>query len=225
MELWIFRHPVSVWNIKQIHQGQSYDEPGLAPEGIKQAERMAEYLSQFRLLGIWSSPLPRAMQCAEIIQEKQAEPTSIYQDNNLIEVSNGAMDGLTFSEIKEKYPEVWDRWEKKKLDEPLAPGGERAYDVALRGIQAFAQAASHAFFLSCTRGRIGFPVIISHGALIAYSFAHIAHIPFHAAFERFEQHNGARNVLFWKREKEFEIARVNDTTHLGDTHYTPEIGL
>ncbi|MBI3274353.1 MAG: histidine phosphatase family protein, partial [Candidatus Colwellbacteria bacterium] len=216
MELWIFRHPVSVWNIQHIHQGQSYDDPGLAPEGLLQAKKIAEYLSGFPLLGIWSSPLPRTMQCAKIIQRNQAESVSIYQDNDLIEVSNGALDGMTFKEIKEKYPEVWERWEKKELDKPLFHGGESAYDVSMRGVRAFARAASHAFFLSCEHKRIGFSVIISHGATIAYSLARIANIPIEQAFERFEQDNGARNALFWNNNV-FEIVRTNDTSHLGDT--------
>lgn len=105
----------------------------LGPEGLTQAEAMAKALPP--VTRIYSSPLRRAVQTAQAVGEPW-----ILED--LQEMSAGEWDGLTFREIKTRYPELYEaRGRDKTL--PL-PGGEPAGEALPRFRRALEQAAREA---------------------------------------------------------------------------------
>ena len=99
--------------------------------GIKQAELLAEYLSQVKIDAIYSSPLQRALKTAEAIAH--------YHDLN-VEIASGLIDfdygrwqGLPHQEVKDKYKELYAEW----IGNPhrvKMPSGESLDDVRKRAI-------------------------------------------------------------------------------------------
>ena len=71
----------------------------MGEKGFKQAAEMAKHLPP--VTAVFSSPLTRAVQTAQII----GLPVTILDD--LREMHAGQWDGLTFEEIRERYPDLY----------------------------------------------------------------------------------------------------------------------
>lgn len=71
----------------------------LSEEGLRQAERMAERLPP--VAAVYASPLRRAVQTARAI----GLPVTAVED--LREMDAGLWDGLTFTQIKARFPELY----------------------------------------------------------------------------------------------------------------------
>ena len=100
----------------------------LSPEGFHQAERLGEYFSDKPLSAVCCSTLRRAVQTAEAIAR---ESTPLIEIDGLSEIDCGLWEGLTFDEIKEKYPEQY----TKRGEEPVGffpEGGESLIDGLAR---------------------------------------------------------------------------------------------
>ena len=133
----LIRHGETDWNAEDRYQGQL--DPPLNRRGIAQARRLAEELKGAGLQALYSSPLQRALQTAEIIS--QALDIPLHTDPRLKEIRQGEWEGLLRSEIAARYPELFRRW----LEEPWAatpPGGESLAQVRERVIAAVSEIAS-----------------------------------------------------------------------------------
>jgi len=58
-------HGETVWNVEKVYRGRT--DVNLDEVGIKQAELVGKYLSNWELEAIYSSPLKRALDTANII--------------------------------------------------------------------------------------------------------------------------------------------------------------
>jgi probable phosphoglycerate mutase len=76
-----------------------------------------------------SSPLSRCRTSAAILAEALGGPP-VTIDDDLIECDFGAWEGLTFAEVREKWPAELERWLASPAQAP--PGGESFRAVALR---------------------------------------------------------------------------------------------
>jgi Fructose-2,6-bisphosphatase len=111
-ELYFVRHGETLWNKSGRFQGCT-DIP-LSEQGIYQANRLREKLSnQFDCL--YTSPLSRALQTAEIICKNTAMQPIILED--IREINFGPWEGLTLKQIEEQYPSEFQTW---RADEELA---------------------------------------------------------------------------------------------------------
>ena len=90
MVIYLSRHGETDWNKKHWLQGTT-DIP-LNENGIEVAETTAEALKDVPFDLIFSSPLKRAYQTAEIL--KRDRPIPIYTDERLREISFGSFEGL-----------------------------------------------------------------------------------------------------------------------------------
>jgi len=90
MKIYLVRHGETDWNKKLRIQGQA-DIP-LNRTGRMQAEVAATYLSSIQFDAVFSSPLSRARETAEIIIKDEKIP--IYIDERLKEISYGICEGL-----------------------------------------------------------------------------------------------------------------------------------
>ena len=116
--------------------------------GLAQAARMAENLPA--VTAVFSSPLTRAVQTAESI----GHPITILPD--LREMYAGAWDGLTFDEIRQRYPELYAA-RATNLSIPL-PGAEDPRE----GLARFTAALRH-----CAATAPGDLAVVGHGGIIA----------------------------------------------------------
>ena len=120
----------------------------LGEAGFQRAQRMAQQLPP--VSAVFSSPLTRAVQTAQAI----GQPVTVVE--NLREMHAGEWDGLTFEEIRQRYPELY---AARAVDSTLPlPGGED-HDAALaRFSAAMEQIAPTA---------IGDFAVVAHGGVIA----------------------------------------------------------
>ena len=106
-KLILVRHGQTEMNAQSLYFGKL--NPPLNDLGISQAHRAKEKLLDIDYDIIYSSPLERAKQTAEICNYLDKE---IIFDSNLEEINFGIFEGLTFKQISEKYPN-----EVKKMEE------------------------------------------------------------------------------------------------------------
>ena len=140
------------------------------------------------LSAVYCSTLARAVQSAEII----AKPYNLspVRKADLRERSFGLWEGMTFTEIRGKYPDEFAAWAANPLAySPL--GGETTLDVRDRVIGAVD---------TILREHAGQHVaIVAHGGVNRIILCHILGIPLENIF-RIEQDYAALNIVeFWEK--------------------------
>ena len=98
-KLILVRHGQTEMNAQNLYFGKL--NPPLNDLGIKLAYMAKEKLSNIAYDYIYSSPLERAKETAEICNYLNKE---IIYDNRLEEINFGTFEGLTFKEISKKFP-------------------------------------------------------------------------------------------------------------------------
>ena len=76
----------------------------LSDTGIRQAEQLRDRLSRIKIDAVYTSTLARAAATAEIIAARRKLPVNSCEE--LCECNFGFVEGLTFEEIKKRYPEM-----------------------------------------------------------------------------------------------------------------------
>lgn len=89
MNIFFIRHGETNWNKDHLFQGKT--NIPLNSNGIKQAEKLSNSLKNEKIDIIFSSPLDRALQTANIINEHHHAP--IYIDEQILERSLGELEG------------------------------------------------------------------------------------------------------------------------------------
>lgn len=123
----MLRHGATDWNLQGRCQGSS--DRRLNELGVRQAEQIASQLSGRTVHGVYSSSLQRARHTAQLVSRPHDLPVLIEDD--VRELDHGELEGLTFTEIKERYSEFLARWRSAPALLQV-PGGERLVDVAER---------------------------------------------------------------------------------------------
>lgn len=151
MKIYCLRHGLTELNKKKKVNGQ-IDEP-LAPEGVEQA-KTAAFLIPESIRHIYSSPLLRAKQTAEIVNSKLNRPISIQTE--LTEIHMGSLAGQAWTdmegglELKKKHRAI-------EFDYRLQ-GGESAEEVKNRVL---------AFLKKISSKHSDYEVlIVTHGGII-----------------------------------------------------------
>jgi alpha-ribazole phosphatase/probable phosphoglycerate mutase len=104
MKLLLIRHGQTDWNIARRFQGHS--NVPLNEFGRKQAAALAERLSPQQVDALYSSDLERAFETAKMIVHLSGRKPDLHSDLRLREINFGDWEGLSYNEIKEKYPEA-----------------------------------------------------------------------------------------------------------------------
>ena len=198
-ELLLIRHGESVWNREGRVQG--WLDPPLSDKGLQQAASLAERLRGWPLAAIYASPLERARVTAEMIGK--AAEVRVTLDDRLREHRLGAIQGLTGSEIRAKYPEQFalagrtNRWVPAPDEEPVTEFMER---VRAAGDDVIARHAGQMVAL------------VSHGGsinrlLMAWlGIDPLRHPPFHV--------DNASLTHVRVSEALIQVRILNDTSHL-----------
>ncbi len=126
-EIILVRHGETEWNVEEIFRGRI--DIGLNETGMKQAELLAEYLSDVKIDAIYSSPVKRALQTAEMIAGYHQLDVEITP--GLIDLDCGEWQGLPHQEVRDKYQELYADWVNRP-DKVKMPSGEGLDDVRKR---------------------------------------------------------------------------------------------
>ncbi len=105
----------------------------LSTEGVKQAETLHKYFSDKNIEKVFSSSLLRCVETAEIISDKD-----IIIESALQEINVGEWDGMSFEEIKRRYPGQYEA-RGRDFENYVPPKGESFLECLNRGKKAFYQ--------------------------------------------------------------------------------------
>ncbi len=157
--LLLIRHGETDANAAGIWQGAT-DHP-LNTRGLAQAHAVAQRVAreESHVAAIYTSPLRRARQTADIIAQALGH-VPVYEDADLSEYNLGEWEGLTYQELRYER-RLWDRMSEDPHWAP--PGGESAYEFAMRVLGAFQRIAEK------HKGQT--VIIVGHGGAIATALA------------------------------------------------------
>jgi alpha-ribazole phosphatase len=159
--LFLIRHGENQTNIEKTFSYKIVDLP-LTEKGNLQAQQTAEYFDNHTIQAIYSSPLQRAMQTAQIISNRlKVQPIIVMPE--FLEFNYGSLDGKPrIKENIEQYVPVLIEWVKGNLDSRF-PEGENGFEFYRRVFSGLGQIAKN------HPGRNS--IVISHGGPINF-FVH-----------------------------------------------------
>lgn len=130
MELYITRHGKTEWNIEGRFQGVK-DSP-LVKSGIMDAHALRDYLADVHFDAVFSSPLGRAVETANLLFS-QREDITVQLDQRIQEMNFGVFEGMKTTDILQVYPDIYDHlWNQPEQFERCPGGGESFAEVRAR---------------------------------------------------------------------------------------------
>jgi broad specificity phosphatase PhoE len=200
--IYLLRHGATAANRERPYrlQGRHSNHP-LDERGIAQARRAADSLSRVSFAAVYTSPLLRARQTAQIVAEPHRLP--VEEVPELIEASLGRWEGLTWQEAETEDSAHFHRFMANSGTVPY-PGGESFLDVLNRAEPVFVRlAAEH-------RER---PIaVVGHNVLNRAYLSAILGLPIDLA-RSIRQANGGFNVITYTDSKP-ELTTLNACLHL-----------
>jgi broad specificity phosphatase PhoE len=170
--------------------------------GIQQAAAAGKRLSKWPHISvIYSSPLNRCLQTAEIIS--QSVRAGVQTLEGVIDIDYGDWQGLTPAEVAADEPELHRQWQEAPQNVTI-PGGENLAQVRTRAISALEFAISQHVgqTIAIVSHKVVCKVLVC--ALLGLDNSHVWWI---------EQDNSAINV-FERLADGYLVKTLNDTCHL-----------
>ena len=195
----LLRHGETPMSVQKRYAGRS-DVP-LTETGVLQAAAAAKRLASAGIGVIVTSPLLRATQTAQEVAEVTGAP--VVTDEGFRETDFGAWEGLTFAEVRQRWPADLTGW----LADPAVapPGGESLVEVGARVTEALHRAlAGH------QQQTI---LIVSHVTPIKTLVAAALLAP-PAALYRMHLDVAALSEIDWYADGPAVLRSFNDTGHL-----------
>ena len=195
----LLRHGQTPMSVQKRYAGRS-DAP-LTEVGVQQAAAAAKRLAAAGIAVIVTSPLLRAVQTAQEVAAVTG--AAVVTDDGFREADFGAWEGLTFAEVRERWPAELAAWPADPQVAP--PGGESFTDVSARVTGALHRVLA---------GREGQRVlIVSHVTPIKTLVAAALLAP-PAAMFRMHLDLAALSEIDWYADGPAVLRSFNDTAHL-----------
>ena len=163
-ELLLVRHGQSTWNAEGRWQG--WADPPLSPLGEEQAHDAVDHLRGAGLSAVVSSDLQRARRTAELLRAGLGIASPVEVDPDLRERRLGAFQGLTITEILERWPDLFD--ETGRLVR-TPPDGEDVEEMLARIVPALQRVAR-----THPDGRV---LVVAHSGVIRTLERHLGVTP------------------------------------------------
>ena len=157
-ELLLVRHGQSTANARGIWQGQM--EFPLSEEGRRQANLAGHALTREPFDGLYSSPLSRAFETAELIRRETGFSGAVVPIEGLSERHGGTLEGRTWPEQEERNPQLAQKFLAIPEEERWALVGAETDE---RLIERFGRAISVIRARHPDGSRI---VVVSHGGVM-----------------------------------------------------------
>jgi ribonuclease H / adenosylcobalamin/alpha-ribazole phosphatase len=195
----LLRHGQTPMSVQKRYAGRS-DAP-LTDVGVQQAAAAAKRLTSAGLRVIVTSPLLRTVQTAQEVAAVTG--AAVVTDDGFRETDFGAWEGLTFAEVRERWPAELAAW----LADPevAPPGGESFTDVSARVTAALRR------MLAVRAGQT--VLIVSHVTPIKTLVAAALLAP-PAALYRMHLDVAALCEIDWYADGPAVLRSFNDTGHL-----------
>ena len=201
MKIYITRHGETEWNREKRMQGRK-DSP-LTVKGIEDARRLKQRLEHIEFDGIYTSPLGRAMETAEIIRGHRK--LEIERISDFMEMDFGDWEGRTVEEIEKSYGEKYRTfWHRPEMYETI--GGESFQEMLKRvqgGLNLIIKNAEKEDNI----------LLVAHAVVIKSIYALVKNIPLKEFWNPPFMHGTNLTILEVKKDKK-EFLLEGDISHL-----------
>jgi len=147
-KIYLLRHGLTESNKKKIYAGWS--DECLCKEGVSALLEIERKIKEFNIERIFSSPIRRAIQTAEVINSFLNKKIEI--EKNLKEMKMGPWEGLSEDEVAKSFPSEWKIWNLRPSELKI-DGRETLEEVqirALNGIRRIAEDLDRSRILAIT---------------------------------------------------------------------------
>ncbi len=200
MRLYVVRHGESLGNLAGTLQGSRIDEP-LSPRGLRQAEALSDRLAAEPIDQVFSSPMIRARQTAEILNRPHRAPVTV--DPDLVEFDWGAWCGHPLDEEMERdVAAIRARWRTGDL-EASPDGGESPAGVGRRAARVLER-------LRALPAQ--FVLVVAHGRFNRILMATLLSRPL-SRMDEIRQRNGSLSAFDWSGGPATPVL-LDDVTHI-----------
>jgi len=196
MILYCVRHGESEFNAEGRIQGQ-LDTP-LSARGRQQSSAVAAALAQLPIQAVFSSPLRRALETAQLLAGSLK--LKVRTDERLKEVNAGIFQGHRHDELPDLYPDAWRKWQALDPDFVI-PEGESRRQLIERGWAALTAIAATDF---------EHVAVVAHGNVLSSAIQSLLDIPPQRA--AFRLYNGSISRMQWNNA--VQLLTLNETAHL-----------
>jgi probable phosphoglycerate mutase len=193
----LVRHGETAWNAERRLQGHL--DIALNAEGERQAAAVARALAGVHIDAVVSSDLQRASQTAQAIASAHQLPVQV--ERGLRERCYGGFEGLLYTEIEQRFPHEFAKWQARDVDAVLPAGANLG-----ESFRQFYERATGAILSRAARYPGQTIVLVAHGGVLecAYSCAlgmsletpRTFAIP-NASINRFTFEDGKLTLISW----------------------------
>jgi broad specificity phosphatase PhoE len=198
--VFMVRHGATVLSAEDRFAGAT--DVQLSDEGREQTRRLAERLSREKITAVYSSPLGRTVETAQILARPQG--LEVQKRDGLREISHGRWEQMTRREVEQKFPEEAAEWEKDPYT--FAPlGGESGLSVTARALPAL---------IDIVRDHPGEHVlVVSHKGTIRLLLSSLLGFDPRRYRDNLDQNPAALNIVDFKDPSRARLTLFNDTSH------------
>ncbi len=203
----LLRHGETPLTPQKRFSGSGGSDPSLSGIGREQAEKTAAALARRGTVqAVVASPLARTRETAGIVAARLGLDVTV--EDGLRETDFGAWEGLTFGEVRERYPEDLDAWLASPDAEPTG-GGESFAATAARVAQARDK------LLAEYRGRT--VLLVTHVTPVKTLIRLALGAPPEALF-RMELSAASLSAVAYYADGNASVRLFNDTSHLRQSY-------
>ena len=219
----IVRHGQSSYNSLKMIQGRC-DESVLTEKGCEDAHKVGTALSSLNFDAVYSSPLQRAKNTAEVILSYLPGSPELLTPSNLMEIDLPLWEKLHKSEVKEKFAEDYRCWKERPHELcmviPTTEGTREHFPVL-----ALYEQAQQFWQEILPRHQGGTILIVAHNGINRCLLTSALGIP-PAHYHSIQQSNCGINVLNFAGGwgELVQLESLNQTSHLGNPLPTPREG-
>jgi|TARA_B110000263_G_C15260025_1_gene488398 broad specificity phosphatase PhoE len=200
--LLIVRHGETEWNAEGRIQGHT--DIGLSEKGAEQARSLGQRLADRQIDVAYSSDLKRTSETAKLALG--GRDITLNETPRLREYNKGIFEGMTLSEIQEKFPAEYPKYLEKDLS--YAPeGGETTRDVSTRMASIFAEIKANHLDETV--------LVVSHGGVLRAAMVSLLGMPLEGNWSFVFGNCGLTMVDTYTDNAVLRL--FNDTSHINGT--------
>lgn len=197
--LLLTRHGETTANVRRIFSGHT--DVALTPLGVRQARALARRLADEPIVAAYASDLSRARETARLALGGRDIP--VIEEPGLREFHFGTWEGLSFREVRERFPDGWQQF-LALSDDFCAPDGEPLRETRRRIAETVQRiVAAH------TEETV---LVVAHGGTLQMIFADVLGLTTGTMF-RLATDNCSLSVLEYYGDRPL-LRAINDTSHL-----------
>jgi probable phosphoglycerate mutase len=199
--IYMVRHGETVLTPMRKFSGVGPLNPELTEKGLAQAAAVAGAIAKLNPEVLIASPLGRTTQTAQAIAA--ATGLEITFDEIWYELSFGDWDGLSFEEVKEKFPDEFQGWLNSTS---YAPAGGESYDQAEVRVEEALEKVAALY----PGQRV---VVVTHNGIIKLAAQIVTGAPTEAVFHLDAAPCSITSISIWPSDGLRALRSLNETGH------------